>query len=311
MESSVFEMPDAEAFGHSFRAALDAMPQPVFAIIDGGRFDDIEDELSDAGIDSRSLYLKGGDAAMRRDGPWLVALREIDKRKQHLVKLALEKPCAVFWSCPEGEDALWRHLRTINRVRIADRRPKSKPEGFEWVLFRHADPSVLAQTLPAFERAHFARFFGPATSVLFFPEEEYLGRPGWLRARRAEALPAPPRGPLTLDHAALVRIEQRRADAIRYGIVSHLKETAPQDFGPLSDERIEAAVTRSEASALELKIRTAENRRKWAWLDLASDGNFSRSRPVREHLTRPNADHDWDMDALIALAKKEMRREAR
>lgn len=222
----------------------------------------------------------------------------------------MEAPCLVFWSCVDGEEALYRHLRSINMVRIAERRTGRHPDAFEWVVFRHADPDVLAQTLPAFDQAQFNRFLGPG-AVVFLPADDYADRPGPLRARRQEGSLPVGTGPLTLDAETLGKIEQRRDAAIRAGIVRQLRETTPSDLGEFTEEEVRTAVARSEATAAELGIRSAENRRKWAWLDLASDGNFGRSQSVRDHVGRANADHDWDMDTLIGLTRREIGLDAR
>jgi hypothetical protein len=129
-------------------------------------------------------------------------------------------PAAVFWSggADLTEQALWRHLRTINKVRIADRREGSTPDALEWVIFRHGDPNVLAQTLPAFDETQFARFLGPADSVLYLPDGDYTERPGWQQARRYDGMPAPRSEPLTINESTLTAIEERRSIAIRRGV---------------------------------------------------------------------------------------------
>ena len=33
-------------------------------------------------------------------------------------RMFVREPAAVFWSCPAGEPALWRHLRTLNKANI-------------------------------------------------------------------------------------------------------------------------------------------------------------------------------------------------
>lgn len=227
---------------------------------------------------------------------------------------ASKAPAVVFWSGGAAltEQALWRHLRTINKVRIADRREGSAPDALEWVIFRHGDPNVLAQTLPALDEAQFARFLGPADSVLFLPDSDYTERPGWQQARRYDDLAATGSEPLTINAATLAAIEERRSMAIRRGIERYIREDAARELGPVSESEIVSILETSDVSARELGIKSAENRKAWAWLNLASDGAVSREGSIRRHLLRPGADHDWDMDTMKILVsdilrqKKEM-----
>ncbi|KFC71756.1 hypothetical protein FF80_00373 [Devosia sp. LC5] len=69
----------------------------------------------DAGISSRPLFLEDGDDDIRRDGPWLVTLNN-RKTREHIEEMVLQKPCTVFLSCPEGEQALWGHLKSPPRI---------------------------------------------------------------------------------------------------------------------------------------------------------------------------------------------------
>jgi uncharacterized protein len=66
-------------------------------------------------------------------------------------------------------------------------------------------------------------------------------------------------------------------------------------------------VETSENSARELGIKSAENRKAWAWANLATGGAFSRDEQTREHLLRPDADHDWDMATLKVLVREMLR----
>jgi hypothetical protein len=225
------------------------------------------------------------------------------------IELPFSAPAAVFWSggADLTEQALWHHLRTINKVRIADRREGSAPGALEWVIFRHCDPNVLAQTLPALDEAQFARFLGPADSVLFLPDGDYTERPGWQQARRYDGLPAPGSEPLTINESTLTAIEERRSMAIRRGVERYVREDAARALGPVSDSEIVSIVETSEISARELGIKSAENRKAWAWANLATGGAFSRDEQMREHLLRPDADHGWDMATLKVLVREMLR----
>jgi hypothetical protein len=227
----------------------------------------------------------------------------------HQASVPSGPPAAIFWSGDSEltEDRLWRHLRTINKVRIADRREGAVPGAYEWVIFRRGDPNVLAQTLPALDEAQFARFLGPADSVLFLPDGDYTERPGWQQAQRFEGLPAPGSEPLTINASTLTAIEERRSVTIRRGVERYLREDAARELGPVSDSEIASILETSESSAKEFGIKSAENRKTWAWANLATQGHLSREAQMREHLLRPDADHDWDMDTLKVLVREMLR----
>ncbi len=78
------------------------MPPPVFALLDGGHFDDLPTQLARKWVFARSLFLGQGDRDVERFGPWLIAIV-----KPAVVGIVLgvvgDLPAIVFWSCPTGE----------------------------------------------------------------------------------------------------------------------------------------------------------------------------------------------------------------
>ena len=50
MDTPALDMPNPDDIARAFRTVLDQLPRPVFAVLDGAHFDDLEDELEDAGI---------------------------------------------------------------------------------------------------------------------------------------------------------------------------------------------------------------------------------------------------------------------
>lgn len=168
-------------------AATRARQEPLFAAVDGARCGDLPHLLKIQGLNGRSLFLDHADAQIEAASGWLVPLGgEADLKR--LLEVS-DEGCGslVLWSCPLGEAALHRHLRTINIVRIPsaaipeDEQPAaSEPEeegaekpakpAFGNVLFRHYDPDVMASLLPLFDEAQFARIFGPATRIIMYSE---------------------------------------------------------------------------------------------------------------------------------------------
>ena len=151
-----------------------AMTGPVFAVVDGGHFEDISAGLSGIGLLSRSLFL--GDAAhdVQRYGPWMAAVA--GEHVDRLMALIGELPAVVFWSCSGGENILFAHLRRLNTARIpawAAAGHSSKPDGdesgpgLETVTFRHWDPTVLGALMPLLDETQFSRIVGPADEIAY------------------------------------------------------------------------------------------------------------------------------------------------
>jgi hypothetical protein len=293
METPTLDIPNAENATRAFRAAIDMLPEPSFAILDGGHFDDLQDELADAGINSRSLFLPGGDADMLRDGPWLVSLTDRSIRA-HIEGLAVEKPCAVFWSCPDGEQALWQHLRSINEIMIPDDRiagndgKSGTPVKYERVLFRHWDPNVLGSLLPLLHAEQFARVFGPATGILMNATD--YG--GLKRAPRPNDLPSPKPGLLQIEPEQIDSLKEAMLHSSRLRIARYLKGNVPPHFSGTTDSYFWGVTLASEETADELGIRTERGRARWSYVMMLSDGKAAGAPEVRNYIQDGNGTPD-------------------
>ncbi|MGV1760145.1 DUF4123 domain-containing protein [Rhizobium sp. A22-96] len=281
MDAAPLDTADTDETSRVFQAALDAMPRPLFAVLDGGHFDDLEDELAEAGIMSRSLFLKGGDTAMRRDGPWLVTLRD-RKTHEHVERLALEKPCAVFWSCPDGEQALWRHLRSINQVLVPDDRvPENngqagKSIAYERVLFRHWDPNVLGSFMPLLSVKQFARVLGPATAILTKVTD--TGR--FKRALRPKNLPEAPKGPLRFELAQIEPVSKAKFRVMNERVSEYLCSVAEEKTKEFSGDEFSAFVENSIKESSDLGVTSEGAHCRWAYMKLVSGGRITASPHV-------------------------------
>ncbi|MBB3649677.1 hypothetical protein FHX14_005918 [Rhizobium sp. BK619] len=291
MDTQTIETQDTEASNGVFRVALDTMPTPLFAVLDGGHFDDLEDELADADIASRSLFLKGGNDEMRRDGPWLVTLKNRSIR-EHIEELALEKPCAVFWSCQAGEDALWRHLRGINQVLVPDDRilqngrPAGKPIVYERVLFRHWDPNVLGSFLPLFSMEQFARIFGPATAIL----ANVTNNGRFKRALRPPNLPEAPGGLLKIEPAQIEIVSQAKISTMVGRVSEYLSSVAGEKCREFSNNELTAFAYGSVRESIDLGVTSEGSHCRWAYLKLLSGGRVSTSPQVMRAMRADDTD---------------------
>lgn len=260
----------------SLADALRALPGPVFATIDGAHFDDVATLMKGAAIPCRSLFLGVTDREVEAAGPWLASLNTA-AATERLLAIIGEKPAVVFWFCAAGEVALFLHLRTLYvavvpllRDDIAyweevETRPATDYEDTR-VFFRHYDPRVLAQVLPALDEGQFMRVLGPA-SLVVLPDVDG-GKP-----RRAPALDQSvvvPAGPLRLRPGQMDQIADNRAQRSQRRIAAFLKEQGSDIFPKMTDA--EHIVVTSERSAKALGIETEAGRARWAYAMMMSGG---------------------------------------
>ncbi|MDB6183266.1 DUF4123 domain-containing protein [Paracoccus fistulariae] len=287
--------------------ALDHKAAPVFAVLDGAQFDNLPQELMLGDFVSRPLYLDRGDNNPEQiiTAPHMVWLDEraekITGRAPQetipaLMTLIANRPAAVFWQCPAGAEALYKHLRGINMVLIPkefappddlarpDVNGSQDSETHEAVLFRHADANVIAQTLPAMDAAEIARFYGPAARLFFASDPDWAHGRDWLQADRFDALPKPQSGLLTLSAATMEEIKHARERRSLQRTVGFLRRTLPPDFQGLSDQQLEQIARSSRKSGKELGVSSAGGHQRWAYLMAITEGRVAKDRRVRDFI---------------------------
>ena len=302
--------PGAEAA--TLASVLSSFAKPVFAVLDGGRFDDLPADLAAAGVAARSLFLEHADAEVEKAGPWLAEWQD-GANGAFLISLALERPCAVFWSCPVGETVLWRHLRTLNRAIVPreSRAPEPGeggpgeapvPAGTETVLFRHWDPDVLAMLLPLLDEGQFARVLGPAAALaLHAPDHGGLGR-----AYPMEGAPEPPRGMLRLTAGQMDGLRADMVAASRRRVAGFLKDNVPPGGSGVDAGFFHRVALHSEPSAKALGIETERGRARWAYLMMLSNGKAAQAPEVTAFL-RQGASADEQVKALVGHTAQALR----
>ncbi|TDW32882.1 uncharacterized protein DUF4123 [Rhizobium azibense] len=294
------DLPDISESSRVVRHAVDDMSGHICAVLDGGAFDDMPATLAGEGITCRSLFLEGVPADFRSAGPWMVDLLAAPTRS-YVEWLDIHHSCAVYWSCPSGPDALYRHLRTLNEVMIpleSDRdgtQGTSEKQRYERVLFRHWDPNVLGALLPILTKPQFARFLGPADSVVFNGPD--YG--GVRRARKANNMPDAVIGPLRLEPAQMERLKAAMLHSSRLRIARFLKKNRPPHFSGVDDDFVWGATLASERTADELGIRTERGRARWAYVMVVSDGKAADLPEVRSFLQEKGTTPDTRVRELI------------
>ena len=275
------------------RQIVDTMPAPLFVTLDGGRFDDLPGRLARDGMPCRSLFRDPAGADLQRAGPWLVAVR--DARGHDIVaRLDATVPCAVYWSCPDGEAVLWRHLRTLNEVLVPR---EDRARGHERVLFRHWDPAALGALLPLLTKPQLARVIGPAAGLAFAAPDH-----GGVKYAKdlAGRLPPRVRGPLRLDPEQMERLRQAMRHASRLRIARFLKAHPPPASSGIDDAFAWTATLASEPTADELGLITERGRARWAYVMMMSDGRAASAPEVRAFLLDGGDTPDNRVKALIA-----------
>ena len=185
--------------------------------------------------------------------------------------ITVDLPAVVFWSCPEGDVALYGHLRRLNRVRLPvwAAAGKAGPDpgvaadlGYETVLFRHWDPRVLETLLPVLDEAQFSRIMGPAAEICFVAPDH-----GGLKRVIADASwpPASP-GMMVLRPERVGDVTDRLASARRHRLRLYLRDVTGPALDGLPDRAVDEHVRYSERTAKELGIVTEAGQCRWTYL---------------------------------------------
>ena len=178
----------------------------------------------------------------------------------------------------------------------------------ERVLFRHFDPRVLAQVLPALDEAQFARVLGPA-ALAVIPRGD--GAPP-LKAPALEPEVIAPQGPLRLTPEQMQAIADLRAGQSRLKLMSFLRSAAPDETLHKSDAELARDVLRYEASGKALGLATEQSHGRWCYLMASTQGEIERLPKVRRHIAAGPGTPDVRLEQLMShmqlLAQSDLRR---
>lgn len=273
----------------SVSAYLKGLPDPLFAVVDGAFFDNIISAADKVGLRAKPLYMNELTAIA---GPHVIAL-DGSQAVEAVVALVGEKPTGVFWSWPGDCDSLWSHLRRNSMMEI----PLATEEGFETVVFRHADANVLAWVLRLPDEEQYARFVGSATRVVMratdppeihvFPEADRAKTN--LSKSRYIRLSAEQMG--TLSNHCIERSRLRVMRALRRG--------APAETSMYSDKKLREIILASEHQGYEIGIRTEKAQARWAYLNLLTRGQIIKQPGVLEYMQDGKARPDRKVDLML------------
>lgn len=125
--------------------------QPLYAILDAARDEQVLDRVRNCGEEYQSLYEDYKAIELAEVAPYLVRLPAGCGFLKELVDDAWGRSWGVFLTCPGSLAEIRKHLRHFLKV-------ESNGEPY---LFRFYDPRVLRVFLPACTDDELQRFFGP------------------------------------------------------------------------------------------------------------------------------------------------------
>ena len=278
-----------------------------FMVVDAAPFQNLEHSLKAAELQSEPLYLDGRNQSLRDSGPFLVSLPN-DGAIGRVSKIVGDKSSAVLWVWPdegsETQSNLLRHLRGINMVEIPNvlsgfdqisvglgrvtahgettsqqsqndaKAGSSHPH--ELVLFRHADPNVLAMLLPLLDRGQVSRLFGRASCVVIDSPEN-----GGLRKFvRPIDLPEMPKGWLRIRPDQYRELTNMMRHAARIRTMEFLVENGLPETDRVDWSDLYAQVRESELSGERLGLVSEASLMKWAYLNNITEGRVSRDPSI-------------------------------
>ena len=279
---------------------------PVFAVLDGAKYEDLPALLQQVDVAARPLFLEyRGNAGIVRAGPHLALLNE--RRLCKLLCIEGIEGAAVFWRVEEpDEPVFYRYLRTLNLVEIPAPPPAqdAAPDPFapaqRTVMFRHWDPSVLAMILPVLTPAQRARLFGPAAALAIAAPE------GALQAKRRADWPAPAHGRLALNEAQMQALSGAMTARSQRAIASYLRDAAPEQTRGMDEAGLLVFVARSEARGRALGLKTERGLGRFAYLTLISRGEIWNASPALDYLRNAADGPDKAIARLLAAIGERM-----
>lgn len=296
---------------------------PTFAVLDGAQFDNLPDALREGEFVARSLYLDRGDnnpdqvitaphLVLLDERPATVLGRAPEQTVPALMALLEGKPAAVFWQCPTGEEALFKHLRGINMVLYPksalppadvsdDKNTDDALKTHELVLFRHADANALAQVYAAVTVEEKARLYGPAQALLFKPSEDWSTGPEWSYLPRPEDLPPPRPGSLTLSEATAERLSEARVSQSQKKIVQYLQNVAPEQTAAMGEAQLNAQTRYFMDDGKQLGLKSEAALGRWCYLEMITGGHLGRDPETRRFLTMHGPELHPDQRVRVLL----------
>jgi len=141
-----------------------------FAVVDGAHFDDLAVGLKGFHLEGEPLFLDDMGDGTSLSGPWLVELPDWEAANR-VLSLIGDLPAAVFWCWGDGKENLYKHLRRLNMVEIPADNFNATHPAYDKVLFRHADPNVMANALSVLYENQYAKVLDNVGKLIMFASD--------------------------------------------------------------------------------------------------------------------------------------------
>ncbi|MBP1853434.1 hypothetical protein [Rhizobium halophytocola] len=280
-----------------------------------GEDEDLSDEALEAKAAAMAAEMAAHVAVGGETGGGVLPSDIIDdpdrvaERLRQILDVIDDRPGAVFWVTDRSVTAetLSRHLRRINQMLVARKdapRTVRRPGGvamahaYERVIFRHADPNVMIQVVPALEPEQVARLLGPAALLFFAPEPEWGG--GLKRIRHPGSAVSPAPGPFRLDIRQVEGIEEARRAANLTRRVDYLRQTCPSETQDVSEDQLREHIRVSEVSGTRLGLVSEGAHCRWAFVMCKTGGRVLHNREALRFIAREGKSPDDQMRAFMS-----------
>jgi hypothetical protein len=138
--------------------------QPLYALLDAARDEQILELLQSAKVEYQSLYEGSAAEELAAAAPYLVRLPAESKLLETLARDGWGKSWGVYLTCQQPFKEVRKHLRRFLKV-------ESEREEY---LFRFYDPRVLRVFLPVCTAEETGEFFGPVDRFLMEAKDSAL-----------------------------------------------------------------------------------------------------------------------------------------
>jgi hypothetical protein len=165
-----------------------------------------------------------------------------------------------------------------------DHTPPELPELLEPVLFRHADPNVMAMLLPLLDAGQVSRLMGDATGIVVDAPDA-----GALRSfPRPNGLPEKPAGWLKISGRQYGALGWSQLDRTRHRIVDFLRKTAPGLVNRTSEQDLVSNTASWMGEAKSFGVRSEAALGRWCYLQLITVGSIGKNRDIVEFVSGQN-----------------------
>lgn len=303
-------------------ATLEQIEGTRFAVVDAAHFDDLQGELSAAGLPFLPLYLDEREGNVQAAGPHLVQLPDRNSAIR-VAEIAGDKPAVVWWVWPdEGDQTLAnivRHLRGINMAEIpadrSDAEPKGGDDGGAAAALEAAKAAIAthedghdhdhnhaAFVPPVRNELALFRHADPNVMAMLLPlldasqVSRLFGRAngivlvapegdGLRTYPRPQELPEAPNGWLRIRPDQYEGLGNAKLHNAALMVRSYLQKVSPSKVSHLPEEKLLQVVLGWVRESHSFGVRGLPSHCRWSYLQVITGGKLLESDSVRQVMT--------------------------